>query len=152
MIAERGGCYIVPAMQIRFFLLVSLFVALLASAANAQRIRVSLKVDGPDDTKNQVFSYLVSDLAQRGCDLVGRGADFEIKIIASLLEKKKCRGARYAVSVAVIAPVPKHGFTHPLVAHFLEVAPPNGLQELCKRLADEMDTEVFAVHRRSQGE
>jgi hypothetical protein len=141
-----------PAMQIRFFLLVSLSLALLASPAKAQRIRVSLRVDGPDDTKNQVFSYLVTDLAQRGCDLVGGNADYQIRIIASHLELKRRRGAGYAASAVVVAPVPKHGFKHPLVAHFLEVAPPNELQDLCKRLADGMDNEVFAVHRRSPGE
>jgi hypothetical protein len=119
----------------------------------AQRVKVSLGVAGPDDTKNKIFNYLVSNLAQRGVDLVGNGADYEVRIIAVHLESKKRRGAGYAVSVVVIAPVspdrPRHGFKHPLVAHFLEVSPPNGLQDLCKRLADAMNTEVFDVHRRA---
>jgi hypothetical protein len=136
-------------MRIRFLFLVSLLAVLFVSHANAQRVRVSLGVAGPDDTKNQIFNYLAADLAQRGCDIVGSGADYQIRIIAAHLESKKRRGAGYAVSVAVIAPTPKRGFTHPLVAHFLEVAPPNGLQDLCKRVADAMDNEVFSLQRRA---
>ncbi len=125
----------------------------LANTSAAQRVKVSLGVAGPDDTKNQIFSYLVTDLAQRGVDLVGSGADYQIRIIAVRVESKKRRGAGYAVSVVVTAPVspehPRHGFKHPLVAHFLEVSPPNGLQDLCKRVADAINNEVFEVHRQT---
>ena len=126
---------------------------LLAETSAAQRVKVSLNVAGPDDTKNKIFNYLVADLAQRGVDLVGSGSDYQIRIIAVHLESKKRRGAGYAVSVAVIAPVsadrPRHGFRHPLVAHFLEVGPRDGLEDLCKRVADGINTEVFDVHRRA---
>ena len=121
------------------------------NTAAAQRVKVSLGVAGPDDTKNKIFNSLVAELAQRGVDLVGNGADYQIRIIAVHLESKKRRGAGYAVSVVVTAPVsnehPRHGFKHPLVAHFLEVSPPNGLQDLCKRVADAINNEVFEVHR-----
>lgn len=126
------------------------------NTAAAQRVKVSLGVAGPDDTKNKIFSYLVANLAQRGVDLVGNGSDYQIRIIAVHLESKKRRGAGYAVSVVVTAPVsedrPRHGFKHPLVAHFLEISPPNGLQDLCKRVADAINTEVFEVHRRRPAE
>ena len=127
---------------------------LLANTSAAQRVKVSINVAGPDDTKNKIFNYLVADLAQRGVDLVGSGSDYQIRIIAVHLESKKRRGAGYAVSVAVIAPVstdrPRHGFKHPLVAHFLEISPPRGLQDLCKRVADGINGEVFEVHRRNR--
>jgi hypothetical protein len=137
-------------------LLHGLFLCLGLAVANtsaAQRVKVSLGVAGPDDTKNKIFSYLIADLAQRGVDLVGSGADYNIRVIAVHLESKKRRGAGYAVSVVVTAPVsperPRHGFKHPLVDHLLEVSPPNGLQDLCKRLSDAINTDVFEVHRRA---
>ena len=143
-------------MQTRLLFLVSLFIALLASSANAQRVKVSLAVNGPDDAKAKIFNYLVAELAQRGVDLVGSGGDYQIRIIAVNVESKRRRGTGYAVSVAVIAPVspdrPRHGFRHPLVAHFLEMAPPNGLQDLCKRVADAINTSVFEVYRRAPAE
>ena len=121
--------------------------------AAAQRVKVSLGVAGPDDTKNKIFNYLIAQLVQRGVDLVGDGADYQIRVIAVHLESKKHRGAGYAVSVVVTAPVspdrPRHGFKHPLVAHLLEVSPPNGLQDLCRRIVDTVNTEVFDVHRRA---
>jgi hypothetical protein len=135
-----------------------LCIASLAATANAaERIKVSLDVAGPEEPKGKIFSALVSDLALRGVDLVGStGSDYQIKIIVVNLESKKGRGAGYAVSVAVIAPVsvdrPRHGFKHPLVAHFLEVSPPKGLLDLCKRVADGINTEVFDVHRRTAAE
>jgi hypothetical protein len=123
----------------------------LVNTSAAQRVKVSLDVAGPDDTKTKIFSYLVTNLAQRGVDLVGSGADYQIRIIAVHVESKKRRGAGHAVSVVVTAPVspdrPRHGFKHPLVAHFLEVSPPNGLQDLCRRVADAINTGVFDVHR-----
>jgi hypothetical protein len=123
------------------------------NARAADRVKVSLGVAGPDDSKGKIFSYLINDLVQRGVDLVGNGSDYQIRIIAVHLESKKRRGAGYAVSVVVTAPVspdrPRHGFKHPLVAHFLEVSPPNGLQDLCRRVADAMNREVFDVHRRA---
>jgi hypothetical protein len=122
----------------------------------AQRVKVSLIVNGPDDAKTKIFNYLVAELAQRGVDLVGSGADYQIQIIAVNVESKGRRGTGYAVSVAVIAPVspdrPHHGFKHPLVAHFLEMAPPNGLQDLCKRVADAINADVFDVYRRASAE
>ena len=134
--------------------LCALFLCLglaLANTCAAQRIKVSLGVAGPDDTKNKIFNYLVADLAQRGVDLVGSGADYQIRLIAVHLESRKRRGAGYAVSAVVTAPVspdrPRHGFKHPLVDHLLEVAPPDGLQDLCKRILDAIDHDVFAVHR-----
>lgn len=126
------------------------------NTAAAQRVKVSLGVAGPDDTKGRIFNDMIAELVQRGVDLVGNNADYQIRIIAVHLESKKRRGAGYAVSVVVTAPVspdrPRHGFKHPLVAHFLEVSPPNGLQALCKRVADAMNTEVFEVHRRALGD
>ena len=123
------------------------------NARAAERVKVSLGVAGPDDSKGKIFSYLVNELVQRGVDLVGNGSDYQIRVIAVHLESKKRRGAGYAVSVVVTAPVspdrPRHGFKHPLVAHFLEVSPPNGLQDLCRRVADAMNAEVFDVHRRA---
>jgi len=119
----------------------------------AQRVKVFLNVAGPDETKNKIFNYLVADLAQRGVDLVGSGADYQIRIIAVHLESKKGRGAGYAVSVAVIAPVspaqPRHGFKHPLVAHFLEIGPRKGLEDICKRVADGFNDTVLEIHRRN---
>ena len=96
-------------MQTRLLFLVSLFIALLASSANAQRVKVSLAVNGPDDAKNKIFSYLVAELAQRGVDLVGDGADYQIRIIVVNVRSKGRRGTGYAVSVAVIAPVSPDG-------------------------------------------
>ena len=128
----------------------------IANTSAAQRVKVSLGVAGPDDTKNKIFSYLVTNLAQQGVDLVGSGADYNIRVIAVHLESKKRRGAGYAVSVVVTAPVspdrPRHGFKHPLVDHLLEVCPPNGLQDLCKRITDAINTDVFDVHRRASTE
>jgi len=133
--------------------LLVLFLGLaVVNTSAAQRVKVSLAVNGPDDAKNKIFSYLVAELAQRGVDLVGSGADYQIQIIAVNVESKRRRGTGYAVSVAVIAPVPRHGFKHPLVAHFLEMAPPNGLQDLCKRVADAINSGVFDVHRRAPAE
>jgi hypothetical protein len=135
------------------FRILFLCVALaIANTSAAQRVKVSLAVAGPDDIKGKIFSALVAELAQRGVDLVGSGgSDYQIRIIAVHLESKKRRGAGYAVSVAVIAPVspdrPRHGFKHPLVAHFLEISPPNGLPDLCKRVADGINSEVLEVHR-----
>lgn len=131
--------------------LVLCFGLALANTCVAQRVKVSLGVAGPDETKNKIFSYLVTDLAQRGVDLVGSGADYQIRIIAVHLQSGKQRGAGYAVSVVVTAPVspehPRHGFKRPLVAHLLEVAPPKGLEDLCKRVANAIDHDVFDVHR-----
>lgn len=133
-------------------LLLILGLALTDTSA-AQRVKVSLGVAGPDDTKNKIFSYLVTELAQRGVDLVGNGADYNIRVIAVHLESRKRRGAGYAVSVVVTAPVspenPRHGFKHPLVDHLLEVCPPDGLQDLCKRITNAINADVFDVHRRA---
>ena len=140
----------------KYSFIVSVALIALVNTSAAQRVKVSLGVAGPDDTKNQIFSYLVTDLAQRGVDLVGSGADYQIRIIAVHVESKKRRGAGYAVSIVVTAPVspdrPRHGFKHPLVAHFLEVSPPNGLQDLCKRVADAINNEVFEVHRQTSAD
>ena len=139
-------------------MLVFLSIGLLTANVNAaERLKVSLDVAGPDDTKGKIFNYLAPDLAQRGVDLVGNGSsDYQIRIIAVHLESKRGRGSGYAVSIAVIAPVstdrPRHGFKHPLVAHFLEVSPPNGLQDLCKRVMDAINNEVFETHRRTSAE
>lgn len=134
----------------RLFFVCCLF--LIVSAASAQSLKVSLDVAGPEEPKGKIFSTLVADLAQRGVSLVGSGtADYQIKIIVVNLESKG-RGAGYAVSVAVIAPRPGHGFRRPLVAHFLEVSPPKGLADLCKRVADGINSDVFDVHRRSPAE
>lgn len=139
-------------------LLRALFLCLALALVNtsaAQRVKVSLGVAGPDEAKSKIFSYLVTDLSQRGVDLVGSGSDYQIRVIAVHLESKR-RGAGYAVSVVVIAPVspehPRHGFKHPLVAHFLEVSPPNGLQDLCKRVADGINNDVFEIHRQTPDE
>ena len=139
--------------------LYALFVCLslaMADSSAAQRVKVSLGVAGPDDTKNKIFSYLVANLAQRGVDLVGSGADYQIRIIALHLESKKRRGAGYAVSIVVTAPVspehPRHGFKHPLVDHLLEVSPPNGLEDLCKRVVEAIDHDVLEVHRHASAD
>ena len=136
-----------------------LAIAFTLSASHADaagRVKVSLGVAGPDNTKNKIFSYLVTELAQRGVDLVGSGADYNIRVIAVQLESKKRRGAGYAVSAVVTAPVspeqPRHGFKHPLVDHLLEVSPPKGLPDLCKRLVDAINTDVFEVHRRASAD
>lgn len=135
-------------------LTVCLCIALLATNAKAaERVRVSLGVAGPDDAKSKIIGYLSGELLQRGVDIVSTNFDYQIRIIALHLASKKGRGAGYAVSVVVIAPVstdrPRHGFKHPLVAHVLEISPPRGLQDLCKRVADTINEEVFEVHRRS---
>jgi hypothetical protein len=142
-------------LKIRPRVLVFLSIGLLsANAYAAERLKVSLDVAGPDDSKSIIFNYLAPDLAQRGIDLVGSGsADYQIRIIAVHLESKRGRGSGYAVSIAVIAPVsndrPRHGFKHPLVAHLLEVSPPKGLPDLCKRVMDAINNDVFEVHRRA---
>lgn len=123
------------------------------NANAAERVKVSLGVAGPDDVKNKIISYLSGELVQRGVDLVANGSDYQIRVIAVPVEGKKHRGAGYAVSVVVTAPVsvdrPRHGFKHPLVAHFLEVSPPHGLPDLCKRVADGINNEVFEIHRQT---
>ncbi len=131
---------------------VCLCVVLLATdARGAERVRVSLGVAGPEDVKSKIIGYLTNELLQRGVDIVGSGFDYQIRIIAVNLEAKKGRNAGYAVSVVVTAPVsedrPRHGFKHPLVAHFLETSPPRGLPDLCKRVADGINGEVFEIHR-----
>jgi len=131
---------------------VCLCIGLLATEARgAERVRVSLGVAGPGDVKNRIISHLSGELLQRGADIVGSGFDYQIRIIAVNLESKKGRNAGYAVSVVVTAPVtedrPSHVFKHPLVAHFLEISPPRGLPDLCKRVADGIDKEVFQIHR-----
>ena len=140
--------------KLAFQTLVLLLGLVVVNTSAAQRVKVSLNVAGPDDTKNKIFNHLVADLAQRGVDLVGSGAaDYQIRIIAVHLESKKGRGAGYAVSVAVIAPVsagqPRHGFKHPLVAHFLEIGPRKGLEDICKRVADGFNDTVLEIHRRN---
>jgi hypothetical protein len=139
----------------RLFFAVCLFIALLTARANAaDRVKVSLGVAGPDDIKSKIFSYLSGELVQRGVDLVGSGSDYQIRIIAVNLKSRKGRNSGYAVSVVVTAPVseeqPRHGFKHPLVAHFLETSPPRGLPDLCKRVADGINVEVFEIHRHNR--
>jgi hypothetical protein len=140
--------------RLRSLFTVCLFVVLLASKANAQeRVRVSLGVAGPEDVKNQIVAHLSGELVQRGVDLVASNFDYQIRIIAVPIEAKKRRPSGYAVSVVVTAPVsidrPRHGFKHPLVAHFLEISPLRGLPDLCKRVADGINVEVFEIHRRT---
>jgi hypothetical protein len=140
-------------LDLRKLILLAIVFVFSAANANAQRVKVSLGVAGPDDVKSKIFSYLSGELVQRGVDLVGSNFDYQIRIIAVPVESKKRRAAGYAVSVVVTAPVsieqPRHGFKHPLVAHFLEISPPRGLPDLCKRVADGINTEVFEIHRRN---
>ncbi len=129
------------------------FLVLEASAA--EKIHVSLGVAGPDDIKGEIINCLSRELGQlRDVDIVNRNSDYQVRIIAVRLESKKGPAPGYAVSVLVTTQSSsgqtRRAFKHPVVAHFLEIGPTGGLQDLCKRVAVGIDSAVFEVHRKNE--
>jgi hypothetical protein len=135
---------------------VCLCISFLAiDAKGAEKMRVSLGVAGPDDIKGEIINDLSRELRQlQDVDLVDRNFDYQVRIIAVHLESKKGRGTGYAVSVLVTTQFPGGQtdgvFKHPVVAHFLEIAPRGGLQDLCRRVAAAINDQVFEVHRKAK--